>query len=310
MKATLVVPTYNRAERLRALLHCAVQQEGDLLARVVVCDDGSSDHTAEVVKSFEGRLPVVHAFQDDHGFRAGQARNMGIAAAVGEVVIFTDDDLVFRPDFVKAHVDAHRAVDEPLTVAVGLRYRRPAFDSGAPTLEEITSGERDDRLTDLGGQHVASHEAPWSFVYSCNFSARLGGPELHFDEGYLGWGFEDLDLGFRLHRAGYAIFEAPQARVLHIDDPAPRDPFLCEARGIEPSYDTYVRNAVYFMDRFPDAPEVAGFIKGDLRWYVEDETGRWVKNGYENDVDYVIARCREQLAEGPAPGSASMGNTA
>jgi glycosyltransferase involved in cell wall biosynthesis len=296
VKATLIVPTYNRADRLRALLQCATEQEGDYLARVVVCDDGSSDHTAEVVRSFEERLPVVHAFQEDRGFRAGQARNMGIERAVGEVAIFTDDDLVFRPDFIRAHVEAHTRSGAAQSVALGLRYRRPSFAGEVPTHEEITTGERDDRIADLKGREVAAHETPWIFVYSCNFSVRLGGPELRFDEGYRGWGFEDLDLGYRLHRAGYSIFEAADARVLHIDDPAPRDPFVCEARGLPPSYDTYVRNAVYFMDRFPEDPRVAEFVRGDLRWYVEDEDGRWVKNGYENDVEYVITRCREQLA--------------
>jgi len=296
VKATLIVPTYNRADRLRALLHCASEQSGDTLVRVVVCDDGSSDHTAEVVRSFEDRLPLVHAYQEDRGFRAGQARNLGIADAIGDVAIFTDDDLVFRPDFVRTHVEAHERRGEALSVALGLRYRRPAFEGDVPQLEEITSGERDDRIADLEGRDVAGHDTPWMFVYSCNFSVRLGGPELRFHEGYLGWGFEDLDLGYRLHQAGYAIFEAPQARVLHIDDPAPRDPFLCEARGLPPTYDTYVRNAVYFMDRFPDDPAVAEFVRGDLRWYIEDEEGRWVKNGYENDVEYVIARCREQIA--------------
>lgn len=310
MKATLVVPTYNRAERLRALLQCASRQEGGHLARVVVCDDGSSDHTAEVVRSFEGKMPVVHAYQEDRGFRAGQARNMGIARAIGDLVIFTDDDLLFRPDFVRAHVEAHRASRSDRTVALGLRYRRSAFDADVPSLADITAGERDDRIADLEGRDVESHEEPWIFVYSCNFSVRRGGDELRFDEGYWGWGFEDLDLGYRLHRAGYAIFEAPEARVLHIDDPAPRDPFLCEARGLTPTYDTYVQNAVYFMDRFPDDPAVAQFVRGDLRWYIEDESGRWVKNGYENDVEHVIARCRAQIASRLVLAEAPARNTA
>jgi glycosyltransferase involved in cell wall biosynthesis len=301
VKATLVVPTYNRADRLRALLHCASQQEGGHLARVVVCDDGSSDHTAEVVRSFEDRLPVVRVHQEDDGFRAGQARNLGIAEATGDIVIFTDDDLVFMPDFVAAHVRAHADADNARSLALGLRFRRASFSGDVPTLADVTSGERDDRIADLDGGTVANHESPWMFVYSCNFSVRRGGPELSFDEGYTGWGFEDLDIGYRLHRAGYAIFEAPEARVLHIDDPTPRDPFICENRGLTPSYDSYVQNAVYFMDRFPNDPVVAAFVRGDLRWYVEDEDGHWVKNGYENDVEYVIARCREQIATGHRP---------
>ena len=312
MRATLVIPTYNRAERLRALLHCAAKQEGDCLARVVVCDDGSSDETASVARSFEDRLPLVHAFQADDGFRAGQARNMGIERAIGEVVIFTDDDLLFRPDFVQQHVRAHQGRTEDHSVALGLRHRVADFAGEVPTAEQILSAERDDRIRDLEGAPVESHETPWVFVYSCNFSVTLGGPELHFDEGFRGWGLEDTELGYRLQQAGYAIFEAPNARVLHVDDPAPRDPFRREQLSLCGSYDSYVRNAVYFMDKFPNDATLAEFIRGDIRWYVEDEHGCWVKNGYENDVDQVIARCREQLAEersgtyvAPAPMSES-----
>lgn len=293
VKATLIVPTYNRAERLRALLDCATRQVGDHLARVVVCDDGSSDHTAEVVAGFEGRLPLVHAHQPDLGFRAGQARNMGIERAIGEVAIFADDDVLFAPGFVAAHLDAHASRDTATrSVALGLRYRKASYGHGTLTQSDIESGERDDRIADLDGQSLEDHESPWTFVYSCNFSVTLGGPELHFDEGFEGWGMEDVELGYRLANAGYEIFEAPAARVLHIDDPAPRDPFRCEVIEVPASYDSYVHNAVYFLDKYPEDDAVARYVRNDLRWYVQDELGRWVKNGYENDVEGVIAGCR------------------
>ena len=106
---------------------------------------------------------------------------------------------------------------------------------------------------------------------------------------------EDTELGYRLWQAGYAIVEADRARVLHVEDPAPRDPFRCEIRELPPSYDSYVLNAVYFMDKHPDDEVLREFVRDDLRWYVLDDRGRWVKNGYANDVDFVIARCRETL---------------
>ncbi len=294
MRATLVIPTYNRAERLRALLECVARQESDSLARVVVCDDGSSDHTRDVVAAFEERLSLRYEHQEDLGFRAGQARNMGVRAAVGDVVIFVDDDVLLRPDFVERHLQAHRAQDRPCVV-LGFRHRTEGFAGTIPSWEEIVSAERDDRVGDLRGAEVHDHPHPWIFVYSCNFSIRLG-PEVYFDEGFEGWGMEDTELGYRLHRAGYRIVAEPDARVLHVEDPTPRDPFRCEARELPPSYCSYVRNAVYFMDKYPDDAELRAWIRGDLRWYVLDELGRWVKNGYENDVDFVIDTCRRQIA--------------
>lgn len=304
MKATVVIPTYRRPARLRALLECLTHQRGDHLVKVVVCDDGSGDETEDVARGFADRLPLEYAFQEDRGFRAGQARNLGIERAAGDVVIFVDDDVLVRPEFVQHHVEAHEASGAEHGVAIGYRHRTVEFDGGVPTDDDIFGAEREDRLLELEVP-VTDHPTPWVYVYSCNFSVTLGGPELRFDAGFSGWGLEDTELGYRLWRAGYRIVEAERARVLHVEDPAPRDPFRCEVRELPPSYDTYVRNAVYFMDKHPDDEVLREFVRGDLRWYVLDEHGRWVKNGHANDVDFVIRTCREQLAArstgGPSP---------
>ena len=297
MKATLVIPTYRRSQRLRQLLECLVTQRGDALAEVIVCDDGSPDDTAAVVASFEGRLPITYRFQPDLGFRAGQARNLGIRAAAGDVLIFVDDDVLVAEDFVLEHVRAHAAQPQP-SIVIGYRHRAFEPPRAQPTLEEIAAGEPDDRVAVLGtdGTPVRDHPRPWVYVYSCNFSVRAGTPELWFDEGFHGWGMEDIELGYRLWKhAQMPIVAAPRARVLHVEDPAPRDPFRCEERALPPGYDTYVRNAVFFMDRHATDADIADWVRSDLRWYVKDEAGRWVKNGVANDVDAVIARCRAEI---------------
>jgi glycosyltransferase involved in cell wall biosynthesis len=305
MKATVVIPTFNRAARLGELLRCLSVQlsaQGEGLARVVVCDDGSSDATAAVVRSFEDRLPVVYVHQENRGFRAGQARNLGILRAVGEVIIFVDDDVLVAPDFVAGHVAAHASAgahDGGRRVAIGYRHR--TFDVSPapltwPTWEDIVRAEADDRAEVLGldGEGITSHPTPWFFVYSCNFSVTF--PTPRFDEAFVGWGMEDIELGYRLHRKGYEICAAPaRARVLHVEDPRPRDPFRCEVRSLPPVYDSYVRNSVYFMDKYPDDPVLADLIRTDMRWYVRDEArGCWTKNGHANDVEAVLAFCRRE----------------
>lgn len=296
MKATVIVPTYRRSQRLATLLECLTRQEGDALAQVIVCDDGSPDDTAAVARSFVSRLPLDYRFQEDLGFRAGQARNMGIAVARGDILIFLDDDLTVARGFVAAHVEAHRNAPQP-SLFLGLRHRTFTPVDHVPTLEEVAAAEPDDRVAALGphGERLREHATPWMFVYSCNLSVPATAEELHFDDGFLGWGLEDTEFGYRLSRAGLRIQCAPLARALHIEDPTPRDPFRCEETARPPSYDTYVRNAVYFMDKHSDDPAVTEWVRNDLRWYVRDEaTGAWVKNGYGNDVEAVIAACRRE----------------
>ena len=74
MKATVVIPTYNRSARLAELLDCLTSQR-DNIEQVVVCDDGSTDGTAEVARAFADRLPIDYARQEHLGFRAGHQRH-------------------------------------------------------------------------------------------------------------------------------------------------------------------------------------------------------------------------------------------
>lgn len=295
MKATVIIPTYNRATRLTELLGC-LEPQREQIERVVVCDDGSTDGTSEVALTFADRLPIDYARQEHLGFRAGQARNMGIARARGDVAIFVDDDVLVEPSFVARHLAAHEGAHRP-RVAIG--YRARAF-APLPESSERSSAEPDDRVPELGEDAVGvtSHPTPWFFVYSCNFSMTLTTPTPMYDEGFVGWGMEDIEFGYRLHKLGYEIVAAPGTRVLHIDDEKPRDPFRCEARTIEPVYDSYVLNSIYFMDKYPEDTRLAERIRADLRWYVRDEAlGRWVKNGYENDINAVITQARREMEQ-------------
>lgn len=296
VKATVIIPTFNRARHLARLLQCLAEQRGGALARVVVCDDGSSDDTAAVARSFAHALPLEYCHQENRGFRAGQARNLGLARAVGEVVIFLDDDVLVAPDFVESHVAAHRGSSRR-RVAIGYRHRTFGFERERVTWDDIVVSEPDDRVEVLGhdGAGVHSHRTPWFFVYSCNFSVTRDESLPRFDPGFVGWGMEDIEYGYQLHARGYEVVSAPTARALHLEDPAPRDPFRCEVRSLAPTYDSYVRNSIYFMDKYPHDRALSDLIRTDMRWYVRDEArGAWVKNGYANDVEAVIAWCRRE----------------
>src|SRR5262249_33675770 len=155
-------------------------------------------------------------------------------------------------------------------------HRAFEFPREQPAWEDIVRAEPDDRAEVLGpdGDGIAAHPTPWFFVYSCNFSISVAPPVApthlptspRFDDGFVGGGMEDIELGYRLHRKGYELCAAPRARVLHIEDPRPRDPFRCEVRSLPPVYDSYVRNSVYFMDKYPDDPVLAELIRTDMRW--------------------------------------------
>lgn len=304
MQATIIIPTYNRPALLSRELQCLSRQRGDFIREVLICDDGSSTDTCAVAEPFRHSLPGLRVLrQEDLGFRAGHARNMGIREARGDILIFLDDDLLLPEGFVANHVAAHAQHlngSTPHRVVLGFRHRTERPIDDIPTLEEIVESWPDDRVVHIGpeGTGIAGHLHPWFFVYSCNVSVPNDSDQIWFNEDFVGWGMEDIELGYRLVRRGYEVVVHPEARVLHVEAPDPRDPFRCEERGLPPHYDSYVHNTVQFIDTYPEDEELMGLLGSELRWYVRDETGQhWIKNGFENDADSVIAEVRRLRAE-------------
>jgi len=303
LDASVIIPTYNRPELLGRQLACLAEQIDGTIREVLVCDDGSSSDTHGVLAPFLSRIPGLTLLrQEDRGFRAGQARNLGIRRAQGDVLVFTDDDVLLPADFISSHLEAHARAGNgapPRQVVLGLRYRTRSHPARLPPdVREVLQCTPDSRVEEIGaeGKELAACDHPWFFVYSCNFSVRNEPGEVLFDEDFSGWGLEDIELGYRLARLGYAITLAPRACVLHVESERPRDPFICEERGIAPFYDTYVRNMVRFLDKYPRDRVLGRVLSADLRWYLRDPTGRhWIKDGHEHDPGTVITEERRCL---------------
>ena len=111
---SVVLCTYNRAERLPAALDALLQQQGDVDYEVVVVDNNSTDRTAEVARAAaqrsNGRLEYV--FEPRQGL--SHARNRGIEAARGRIIAFTDDDVRVGKDWlvrIARALEQHPGVD-------------------------------------------------------------------------------------------------------------------------------------------------------------------------------------------------------
>lgn len=102
MDASIVVCTYNRAESLRDTLRAlhALKPSANRHWEVIVVDNNSNDHTRTVVEEAQRDWPLLrYAFVIQQGL--SHARNHGIACARGEVVLFTDDDVLPEPDWLE-----------------------------------------------------------------------------------------------------------------------------------------------------------------------------------------------------------------
>lgn len=104
--ASVVVCTFNRAASLRDTLQAlrALQVSAACHWEIIVVDNNSDDDTRELVESMRREWPLLrYAFEPQQGL--SHARNRGIATARGEVLLFTDDDVLPEPDWLEATLD-------------------------------------------------------------------------------------------------------------------------------------------------------------------------------------------------------------
>jgi glycosyltransferase involved in cell wall biosynthesis len=96
MKITVVIPAYNCEKWISRAIESVLQQSRPA-DEVIVVDDGSTDSTAEMVRSFGDQVTLIQ--QENAGVSA--ARNAGIEAASGDWIAFLDSDDEWMPDYLK-----------------------------------------------------------------------------------------------------------------------------------------------------------------------------------------------------------------
>ena len=121
---SVIICTYNRAadlaQTLNSLRDVALPSTGD--AELVVVDNGSTDDTAKVARSFSRPgLRVRYVHEPRRG--KGHAYNAGIAAAEGQVLLFSDDDMRFPREWIEG-MGGPIFAGEADAVAGGIRIAR------------------------------------------------------------------------------------------------------------------------------------------------------------------------------------------
>jgi glycosyltransferase involved in cell wall biosynthesis len=97
---SVIIATYNNAPTLARAI-ASVLAQTHAAHEIIVIDDGSTDHTAEVVQPFGDRIVYVH--QPNAGVAA--ARNKGVEIATGNWLAFLDADDEFTPERLALHAD-------------------------------------------------------------------------------------------------------------------------------------------------------------------------------------------------------------
>jgi GT2 family glycosyltransferase len=210
---SVIVATLDRAESVRRVLkEILAQAPPD--AEVVAVDQSSPGDRLALVEWAEAqgdpRLYVLD--QTEPGLPA--ARNAGVAATTGSVLIFFDDDVTLEPGCISAHLAAYT---DPTVGGVVGRIREQRLRNNAPS-PTCRIGRDGRTWVGLDGDDPGEVDT----VKGANMSFRRAalddaGP---FDEAYGGTALlEDADLSTRVRRAGWRLVYAPAAGVIHHHNP-------------------------------------------------------------------------------------------
>jgi glycosyltransferase involved in cell wall biosynthesis len=196
---SVIVPAYNAERFLGRAMRSALAQTYPHLELIVV-DDGSTDGTAEVIRSFRDAR-VRHLSQANRG--QGAARNLGIRASTGRYVTFLDADDLYLPQKVERQVEfltAHPECQIAFCEAFHFYSRRPhTLLVRKPRLGSV------DMLREL---LRASFVNPNTMMIVGDL---LRGGVLFREDRYAP---EEWDLCLRLARAGHRFGHQPEALVV------------------------------------------------------------------------------------------------
>jgi glycosyltransferase involved in cell wall biosynthesis len=201
LSLSVIICTFNRAGYLKQTLKSLTEQT---LSRkefeVVIIDDGSTDGTRAAVESFSDDLPIKYFYQRNAGL--GAAKNHGVYAAQGSILLFLDDDDVATPALLEEHVKTHQQYPEDYYAV--LHYTTWSPQLSVSSLMHF--------ITDIGCflfsyphlKHgdILTYTNFWGGRSSCKraFLIKHG----VFDPVFR-FGCEDIELGYRLSHHGLRV---------------------------------------------------------------------------------------------------------
>jgi len=218
MDLSVIIPTYNNAEMLARTLAAFERLDFPEASELIVVDNNSRDTTAKIVKGFSGRLPVRYVFEPQQGIAA--AKNTGISAARGGLLVFTDDDVRPCTEWLTIHLSAYRQNPR------GVFWGGPVvseFEGRAPEERLLRVAPPSVRGLDYGARARLLEENEWfigaNMAFTSKAVAEVGGFDTTLGlnpKRRIVLGGEETDIQRRSRAAGYRAMYLPAASLRHV----------------------------------------------------------------------------------------------
>lgn len=227
---------YKKAEEVTYFLESMRRQSFDQPYEIILVDDCSPDESVAIVEDFvmrRGGLSdsnpnmSVRIIRNQNNLGNCSCRNVGVESSSGEIVIVVDADCLFNRDFLSLHYQAHqRGLCDVVIGPKGIETE------GRPPMTVLGIHDADPRLAvEQARPQDAVNQDSFVNCVTRNFSIRRTVIEAQlegnlFDELFnysaspdSGFGWEDVEMGYRLYKAGARIKFLSNTASIHVSHP-------------------------------------------------------------------------------------------
>jgi glycosyltransferase involved in cell wall biosynthesis len=202
MKTSVIIPTYNGAHKIVGLLN-SLEEQRHIPDEIIVVIDGSTDGTVDVIKNVELKVNSLKIIEQSNKGRAA-VRNRGAIEAVGELLIFIDDDMIASENCLASHVHHHSIFKDTLLVGRSENYGNVDINDFYEF--RMWLHYKWSNFTTIPSIHEPSKLLLKTYLNACNFSINkklffeLGGFDERLNDA------EDYDLAVHAMQKGYSIY--------------------------------------------------------------------------------------------------------
>ncbi|MBV8476185.1 MAG: glycosyltransferase family 2 protein, partial [Acidobacteria bacterium] len=128
MHYSIIIPAYNESRRIEPTLNkvLAYLAHGGWDAEVIVVNDGSRDRTAQIIRGYAGRNPLLRLIENPGNRGKGYSVRHGMLEARGEIMLFSDADLSAP---IEESEKLFAAIRAGADVAIGSRWLQPQLQT-------------------------------------------------------------------------------------------------------------------------------------------------------------------------------------
>lgn len=219
MHVTVYTITYNQCEIVERTVRGLFEQNYPKSKyEIIVLDDGSTDNTPKMLAGLVQQSPVpmkVLSCSHEGDYLSARRWNQCIASSSPQSQVFIQiDDVRVRTDFIRQHIKWH--AQGPWFLVTGAKFEGPSEVWGLPACRRSSLAGPQGKAVE-----VESFTAVWgaslSFSRALMNSVYQAPYELPYDEQMTNWGYQEVELAFRMKKAGAHIIYDPAAGVFHQD---------------------------------------------------------------------------------------------